>query len=383
MSRSEAVDLTVIIVNYNVAPLALQTVASLESQRFAAADGRDGRLEILVVDNASSPADRAALQQLPAHVVQILNAQNLGFGQANNLAIQRATGRYLCFLNPDTVVLDGALDALLQHLYQHPEVGAVGPRIWIDADRQWQLPPGDPPTLSFFIQRILAECSYRVGARMSRAWHRRALQCWSSGTPIPVSMLSGACLMTSRRILDTVGGFDPGYFLYYEDTDWCRRVSQAGYQLHHVPGAEIVHYYNQSAKSSSGVAQGYARQSQARFVRSYYGRVGTAIYALAQAAAGRLAPRGRRATSETDVIDLGRCQTPPCFSVPDGRASSLLLTQIGYDPLFVPSAAGFLHGREFHLSSGFWDRLQAGRYYTRVIEPDTFTPLGIWTWEKA
>ena len=382
MSRSEAVDLTVIIVNYNVAPLVLQAVASLEAQRFVAADGRDGRLEILVVDNASSPVDRAALQCLPAHVVQILNAQNLGFGQANNLAIQRAAGRYLCFLNPDTIVLDGALDALLRQLYQHPEAGAVGPRIWIDADRQWQLPPGDPPTLSFFLQRILAECSCRVGARMSRAWHRRALQCWSSGTPIPVSMLSGACLMTSRQILDTVGGFDPGYFLYYEDTDWCRRVSQAGYQLHHVPGAEIVHYYNQSAKSSSGTAQRYARQSQARFIRSHYGRVGTVIYTLVQAAGERLARRRRRAR-ETDVIDLGRCQTPPCFSVPDGRASSLLLTQIGYDPLFVPSAAGFLHGREFHLSSGFWDRLQAGRYYTRVIESDTFTPLGIWTWEKA
>lgn len=382
MSRSDAVDLTVIIVNYNVAPLVLQAVAALESQRFAAADGREGRMEILVVDNASSPTDRACLQGLPAHVVQMLNSENLGFGQANNLAIQRAAGRYLCFLNPDTVVLDGALDALLRHLYQHPEAGAVGPRIWIDADRQWQLPPGDPPTLSFFVQRILAGCSRRVGERMSRAWHRRALQCWLSGTPVPVPMLSGACLVTSRQVLDTVGGFDPGYFLYYEDTDWCRRVSHAGYQLHHVPSAEIVHYYNQSAKSSPGAAQRHAQQSQARFIRSHYGRAGTVIYALAQAVGERFARRRRRA-SGTDVIDLGRFQTPPRFPVPDGRASSPFLTQIGYDPLFVPSAAGFLHGREFHLSSGFWERLQAGRYYTRVIESDTFTPLGIWTWEKA
>ncbi|MBI2883484.1 MAG: glycosyltransferase family 2 protein [Candidatus Methylomirabilis oxyfera] len=382
MNRSEAVDLTVIMVNYNVAPLVLQAVASLARQRFAAPDGQDGRLEILVVDNASSPADRTCLQHLPAHVVQILNPQNRGFGQANNQAIRQAAGRYLCFLNPDTVVLDGALDALLRHLYQHPEAGAVGPRIWIDADRQWQLPPGDPPNLSFFVQRILAECSRRVGERMSRTWHRRALHCWSSGTPVPVSMLSGACLMTSRHILETVGGFDPGYFLYYEDTDWCRRVSQAGYQLHQVPGAEIVHYYNQSAKSTSGVAQRYARQSQAHFVRSHYGVAGTAICALARAAAGWLA-RHRRRASGVHVIDLGRCRTPPRFSVRDGRASYPFLTQIGYDPLFVPSAAGFLHGCEFYLSSGFWERLEPRRYYTRVIELDTLTPLGIWTWEKA
>lgn len=382
MSRSEAVDLTVIIVNYNVAPLVLQAVASLEPQRFAAADGREGRLEILVVDNASAPDDRVHLLRLPARVVQILNPQNMGFGQANNLAIPRARGRYLCFLNPDTVVLDGALDALLRHLYEHPEAGAVGPRIWIDSDRQWQLPPGDPPTLSFFVQRILAECSRLIGERMSLAWHRRAVRCWSSGTPVSVPMLSGACLMTSRRILDEVGGFDPGYFLYYEDTDWCRRVSQAGYQLHQVPGAEIVHYYNQSAKSSPGAAQRYAAESQARFIRSHYGRAGTGIYALAQAAGDWFARRRRR-VSGADVIDLGRCRTSPRFSVPDGRASSAFLTQIGYDPLFVPSVATFFHGRECYLSSGFWERLEAGRYYTRVIEPETFTLLGIWTWEKA
>lgn len=381
MGQSEAVDLTVIIVNFNVAPLVLQAVASLGSQRFAAADGREGRLEILVVDNASSPDDRACLQRLPAHVVQILNPQNPGFGQANNLAIPQARGRYLCFLNPDTVVLEGALDALLRHLYEHPEAGAVGPRIWIDADRQWQLPPGDPPTLSFFVQRVLAECSRRVGERMGRAWHRRAVRCWSSGTPVSVPMLSGACLMTSRRILDEVGGFDPGYFLYYEDTDWCRRVSRAGYQLHQVPDAEIVHYYNQSARSSPGAAQRYAAESQAHFIRSHYGWAGTGIYALAQVAGERFA-RWRRANG-ADVIDLGRCRTPPHFAMPDGVTSAPILTQIGYDPLFVPSVAAFFHGREFHLSSGFWERLEAGRYYTRVIESATFTPLGIWTWEKA
>ena len=382
VTRSEAVDLTVIIVNFNVAPLVLQAVASLEPQRFAAIDGREGRLEVLVVDNASSPDDRACLQRLPAHVVQILNSENLGFGRANNQAILQARGRYLCFLNPDTVVLGGALDALLRYLYQHPEAGAVGPRIWIDADRQWQLPPGDPPTLSFCVQRMLADCSRRLGERMSRTWHRRAVRCWSSGTPVSVLMLSGACLMTSRRILDEVGGFDPGYFLYYEDTDWCRRVSQSGYQLHQVPGAEIVHYYNQSAKSSSGTARRYAVESQARFIRSHYGRAGTGLYALAQAARKRFAGRQRRANG-ADVIDLGRCRVPPRFAMPDGRTSSPILTQIGYDPLFVPSIAGFVHDRELCLSSGFWERLEAGRYYTRVIESDTFTPLGIWTWEKA
>jgi hypothetical protein len=170
--------------------------------------------------------------------------------------------------------------------------------------------------------------------------------------------------------------------LYYEDTDWCRRVVQAGYQLHQVPGAEIVHYYNQSAKRSSSAAQRHATASQARFIRSYYGRAGTQIYALAQAARERFTGRRQR-TNGADVIDLGRCRMPPRFAMPDGRTSSPILTQIGYDPLFVPSVAGFFHDRELCLSPGFWERLEAGRYYTRVIEPDTLAPLGIWSWEKV
>ena len=155
MSEAAAVDLSVIIVNYNVALLVLKAVASLEGQRFAGQSGGDGRLEILVIDNASSADDLACLEQLPSSVVLVRNDRNVGFAAANNQGIQHAAGRFLCLLNPDTRVLDGALDALLQHLYRHPEVGAVGPRFWADDERTILLPPGDPPTLSFLLSGLV------------------------------------------------------------------------------------------------------------------------------------------------------------------------------------------------------------------------------------
>lgn len=376
------VDLSVIIVNYHVAPLVLEAVASLERQRFAAQDGGEGRLEILVIDNASSPEDSAILQRLPSSVVQIRNDRNLGFAAANNRGIERASGRYLCFLNPDTKVLDGALGALLQHLYQHPEVGAVGPRIWADDDRTFLLPPGDPPALSFILARILGEVVPEVGRRQSHRWHRHAVTFWRSRAPVAVAMLSGACILTSKAVVENVGGFDAGYFLYYEDADWCRRARRAGYRLAVVPNAEIVHYYNQSAKSDPDAAHRHAARSRERFVGAHYGLPGTLIYRAARAVSNRLA-RLHTSSAPQGVIDLGRMDRPPLLTATRVVPSQELVLQLGYDWRFVPAVAAFVRGAEVGIPPSAWDRLQPGRYYARMIDPETLRPTALWSWEKV
>lgn len=381
MSGSGPADLSVILVNYNVAPLVLQAVGSLLSQKFTAQDGGDGRLEILVIDNASSPDDIARLDRLPSSVIQLRHDRNLGFAAANNRGIERASGRYLCFLNPDTRVLDGAMEALLQHLYRHPEVGAVGPRIWADDDRAFLLPPGDPPTLSFILTRMVGEIVPEVGRRQSHRWHRYALTFWRSRAPVAVLMLSGACILTSRGVVDSVGGFDPGYFLYYEDADWCRRVRGAGYRLAVVPDAEIVHYYNQSGKSDPQGAWGHGLRSQARFVRAHYGLPGTLLYRASRFISDRLA-RLRAPSAPPELIDLGRLAGPPRFSVAEDIPPRGIVIEIGYDWLFFPSVAAFLRAPDFQLSPAAWDMIRPGRYYARLIDPENLRPLAVWSWEK-
>lgn len=382
MSQSGQVDLSVIIVNYNVAPLVLKAVASLERQRFTAQDGRAGRLEILVIDNASPPEDVARLEGLPSGVVLVRNERNVGFAAANNQGIERASGRYLGFLNPDAKTLDGALDALLQHLYRHPEVGAVGPKIWADDERTLLLPPADPPTLSFLLSGLVGGAIQTVAERHSVAWHRRAITYWRSRAPFSVMILSGACILTSRDVVNRVGGFDPGYFLYYEDADWCWRVRRAGCRLAVVPDAEIVHYYNQSAKLDPREAQGHAQRSQARFVQAHYGLPGILIYRAARAASSRVA-RWRWPTAPHQVIDLGRWTAPPRLSITAGVPVHELVVEIGYDCLLLPSAAAFVSDTEFQLSLPVWERMQPGRYYARMIDPETVRPLALWSWEKG
>lgn len=381
MGRGEAIEISVIIVNYQVATMVLEATASVARQRFAGRDGGDGRLEILVVDNASSPADLARLDRLHPSVVQIRNSHNLGFAQANNQAIRQAKGRYLCFLNPDTLMLDGALDAMLQYCDCHPGTGAVGPRTWADRGRTLLLPPGDPPTLAFLLGQMVAPLLPIGGGSPSRRWHSRTLTVWRSHLPVEVPMLSGGCLVTPKAVIDQVGGFDPGYFLYYEDTDWCRRVRQAGYRLVYVPDAEIVHYFNQSAQRNPREALGHALRSQARFVEVHYGLLGRWLYSALRAMRERL-DRRRTPSVPAGILDLGSLCSPPGWRLPEISPPGERLIEIGFNPSFVPSAAAFVQGAEHRLSSEVWERLQPGRYYARLLDPERVSPLMVWSWVK-
>lgn len=382
MNPNEQVDLSVVIVNYNVSGLVLEAVASLQGQKFATLDGRTGRLEIIVIDNASFPEDVALLQGLPPGVVLVRNERNVGFAAANNQGIARASGRYLCLLNPDTKVLDGALEALLEHLYRHPETGAVGPRIWADDERTILLPPGDPPTLSFVLSQIIGAISLTWGEAHARRWNGYALTFWRSQAPIEVPMLSGACIVTSRRVVDQIGGFDPQYFLYYEDADWCRRVRRTGYRLVVVPHAQIVHYYNQSARGNPLGSQGHALWSQVRFVDTHYGRIGLWLHRATRAMSGRVAS-WRGSAEPRGIVDLGYCAEPPLLSVSNDVSPREVMVQFSHNCHFISSAAAFIRKAEFQLSPPVWERMQPGRYYARMIDPETLRPLALWSWEKG
>ena len=371
-------DLSVVIVNYHSAAYALGAVASLLEQTFFVENDQPGKLEILIVDNSPFDEEGKLLAQLPSQVRLLRNETNLGYGAAANRGFQESRGRYLCVLNPDVRVLPGALNAMVKHLLLYPEVGAVTPRFWWHEERQFMMPPNDDPTLPFLVLTRLGPVIPGLGRLHGRWWLRRAVAYWRTCQPLSISALCGACILTRRSSLEKVGGFDPGYFLYYEDADWSRRFRAAGCRLAYVPDAEVIHYYNQTPKSDRHRS---ASASEARFYAKHYGRRGRVALAIANRLAA-LCARHRAPAPPRGMISLGQPEKPPLLRIDGCQAKGGLLIEVSHSWTFVPATGAFLDGPECEIPPSIWDRLQPGAYYARVVDLATLRPLGSWSWQK-
>ena len=234
------IDLTVVIVSFNARAVLQECLSALP----AAAGGF--ATEVFVVDNGSSDGSVEMVRHTFPSVLVIENGRNLGFSRANNLALSRARGRQLLLLNSDTLPQEGSLAALIRFLDSHPEAGVAAPRL-LNTDFSDQGTARSFPTIAaaLFGRRSLLT---RLAPR--NRWSRRYLVGrWHAGEePFPVDWVSGACLMVSRSAYQVVGGLDEGFFMYWEDADWCRRIKSAGFHVYCVPRAVVVHHEGRSRR---------------------------------------------------------------------------------------------------------------------------------------
>jgi hypothetical protein len=263
--------LSIIIVNFNAAEYIVGLLASL-----AAVDWPPGFIqEVLIVDNGSRPDDAALVQTLQGDEITVFAIAETSFAAANNHALARARGDYICFLNPDTLLLDDSLKRMVDLLQAAPDVGAVGPQFWSSSERIFLLPPNEAPSLLGALRTVLSQPRKKLLEWESLRRSRYALRYWRAGEPRDIPMLSGACIVTRRSLLQEIGGFDERFPLYYEDADWCRRVQACGKRLVYMPNAEIVHLYNRSAGQDYQAALSRSRLSERRYFHKYYGRTGS------------------------------------------------------------------------------------------------------------
>lgn len=371
----DAPALSAIVVNYNTAPLTQRCVASLRDQEVHGPQGTEG-VEILVVDNASRPQDRQALAGLDAII--LYNEENRGYGAALNQACARASAEYILFSNSDTWYCSGSLQALLDGLLHSPKCGAVGPRFWWDMNREFLLPPADPVTLVDYLLNAAAQRWPRGRRRRERRWRQRALRHWQARKPLSQVMLSGACILTRREVLAACGGFDERFHLYYEDTDWCRRVRHDGYRLYYVPDAEVVHMYNQSARQQAAAAQQTFADSATRYFRKHYGNW---LWGLASRITSHLpAPSSDEVD---DCTDLGTLAEPPrCFLAGTTQQSRYLLL-LSPLPSCIPAIARFLAVPQIALPLEVWKQMAEGDFYMQLLSLPDLRPLGKWCWRKG
>lgn len=230
--------LSVILVNWNTSDLTRQALASVYKQIV------DIDFEVIVVDNNSADNSVEMIKKEFPQVRLIENKENLGFGKANNQGLKIAQGNYLMFLNTDVVVLDGALNKLVNYLDQYADVMMVGPRL-LNKDLTFQhacrrmLPN---PINSFF--HLFGLATIFKNSKFVTDYKQYAADPEITG---PTEAISGAAMMFRRQVYNEIGGFDETFFFYGEDLDFCKRVLDKGWKIVYVSEAKIIHFGGQSS----------------------------------------------------------------------------------------------------------------------------------------
>jgi GT2 family glycosyltransferase len=252
-SASSEVEVSVCIVNWNCLEMLRACLKSLHNQP------QNVRLETIVVDNASSDgAAEMVEREFPeAHLVR--NSDNLGFARANNQAAKCAQGRYLFFLNNDTVVPAGTLRRLVEYAKSHPEAGMIGPRLR-DGAGQTQVSYRQRPTLATLLHRTTL---LRWTGLLRSAYHRYRRQEFDPTVTRRVDVLMGAAVMLPRNVFFDCGGWDEDFTFGGEDMELSARVGRRHQVIYH-PEVEITHYGRVSTRQhigycSSNMAAGFAR----------------------------------------------------------------------------------------------------------------------------
>jgi GT2 family glycosyltransferase len=263
-----APDVSIVIVSYNVRELLRDCIGSIEEQTRRAH-------EVIVVDNDSTDGSADMVRAEFPHVRLIANRDNRGFAAANNQGLAVATGRNLLLLNPDTLVLDGAIDTMLDWLERHPDVGCVGCQV-LESETDVQLTCfSDPGPLNL----LLVETGlHRIGAG-SRFLGRPHYAGWDRRDERDVDVVSGMFMLVPRRVIDEVGPLDDTFFVYSEEADWCRRIRDAGYRCVFAPLARIRHREGGGKSTARMRPKMYVelQKSKLTYVRKHYGSVGRAL----------------------------------------------------------------------------------------------------------
>lgn len=231
-------DLSIIIINWNTRDMLRDCLDSV-------LDGRKPeKTEIFVVDNASTDGSQELVKQRFPEVQLIENKENLGFALANNIAIERARGRYVLLLNSDTLVHGTVLRNCFDYMESRPEAGAMGCRV-LNTDGSLQHSTSQFPTLAhLFVQTLGLE---KIPAL--KAFRTYRMLDWDRNNQAKVETVSGCFMFMRRSCLEQVGLLDTDFFFFGEETDWCFRARSAGWSIDFAPVGEITHFGGGSSAS--------------------------------------------------------------------------------------------------------------------------------------
>jgi GT2 family glycosyltransferase len=224
--------LSIIILSFNTKDITRDCLSSLRKVR------GEVSFEIIVSDNGSTDGSVEMIKKEFSEVAVIENGENLGFSKGNNRAKKMAKGKYILFLNTDTIVKKGTLSETIRYLETHPEVGALSCRLVLpdgslDRDARRGFPtPWVSLTHFSGLDRLFPNSKL-----FAKYWYGGVAE----GAIQEVDVIQGAYFLSPKKVLDKVGWFDEDYYLDGEDIDLCWKIKKAGYKVIYYPKADIIH----------------------------------------------------------------------------------------------------------------------------------------------
>lgn len=244
LNTHQKIDLSIVIVNHNTKRLLQQCLQSISETV------TDLVIEIFVVDNASSDGSLEMVRTEFPQVQLIANSEGLGFARAANLALAKGRGSYFLILHPDIVLKPGAVQEMYTFLKTQPKVGIVGANlIYPDGSycpSAYKKHSMRQDLIDFIYTSFRSPIKIFPWLNRKFAQERNAYY-WDHQATAESDLIWNACMMFKREVLETVGNFYEGFYVWFADTDWCYRAKKMGWQMYYLVGAGVLHYEKQSA----------------------------------------------------------------------------------------------------------------------------------------
>ena len=312
-------DLSVILVSYNTRTLIDRLMTALK------ASSGHLSIETIIVDNASHDGSAAALRQRCPSAMVIENDHNVGFGRANNQGMDIARGRYVLLLNTDAFVEPGTLTETVRAMDAHPEWGILGVRlVGLDGADQPSCRYFPTPWNMFLDATGLDRFVFWSQLVDDPACPRDQIQ--------TCDWVPGCFFLIRRDVIAQIGTFDPRFFMYYEEVDYCRRAKAAGWKVAYFPNTRVIHLGGASAQALGPLVavtrqvSALQMESEVLYLRKHHGTGGLlSMFALTLAA--------RAIVGLKALLKRGRWLPPP-LDLRSGAAllSALVHTQGGLRP---------------------------------------------------
>lgn len=333
--------ISLVVINYRSAALAVEAIRSART-------ATTSPLQVIAVDNSVDPREASDLR--PHCDILLAPDKNLGYAGGINAGRAECRGEIMIVSNPDVLFGERSIDILAQ-AFGDAGVAVAGPSLYWDDEFKWMLPPADLPSLSIKLGEIAASRSPMWARNRDRRRIAKRVHFWSLSETTDVAAISGAVMAIRPAAFDSAGGFDERFPLYFEETDFLRRVASHGQRVVYVPRARCRHMYNQSAGADSHNASRAYAESEMLYLSKWYG--GSVARALKRMERPR---RGREPLRLTGPIPI---------------PATNALVEASPLPSFETAAGHFATEPSVELPEEIWTSYLPPVLYLRTIDPRT------------